>query len=62
MNSFAITRVIGREIIDSRGNPTVEAEVTLSSGIIGRGAAVANAPIDKAVRFDYDKYSPIRTK
>ena len=39
MNSFAITKVTGREIIDSRGNPTVEAEVVLENGIIGRGAA-----------------------
>ena len=43
MNIFAITRVIGREIVDSRGNPTVEAEVTLSSGIVGRGAAPSGA-------------------
>ncbi|MET0212390.1 MAG: phosphopyruvate hydratase, partial [Vicinamibacterales bacterium] len=33
-----ITAVKGREIIDSRGNPTVEAEVTLDNGVIGRGA------------------------
>ncbi len=43
MNNFSITKVIGREIIDSRGNPTVEAEVTLASGIIGRGAAPSGA-------------------
>ena len=43
MNSFAITKVTGREIIDSRGNPTVEAEVTLASGIVGRGAAPSGA-------------------
>ena len=43
MNSFAITKVIGREIVDSRGNPTVEAEVTLASGIVGRGAAPSGA-------------------
>ena len=34
-----ITRVVGREILDSRGNPTVEAEVTLDNGITGRAAA-----------------------
>ena len=33
-----IAQVIGREIIDSRGNPTVEAEVVLEDGTIGRGA------------------------
>ena len=38
-----ITRVKGREILDSRGNPTVEAEVTLSSGIVGRAAAPSGA-------------------
>ncbi len=43
MNNFAITKVIGREIVDSRGNPTVEAEVTLASGIVGRGAAPSGA-------------------
>jgi enolase len=38
-----ITRVIGREILDSRGNPTVEAEVTLDNGIVGRAAAPSGA-------------------
>jgi enolase len=38
-----ITRVFGREIIDSRGNPTVEAEVTLSSGAFGRAAVPSGA-------------------
>ncbi len=38
-----ITQVKGREILDSRGNPTVEAEVTLSSGIVGRAAAPSGA-------------------
>jgi enolase len=39
----SITHVIGREILDSRGNPTVEAEVTLSSGVIGRAAVPSGA-------------------
>ncbi len=39
----AITKVIGREILDSRGNPTVEAEVTLDNGITGRAAAPSGA-------------------
>ena len=34
-----IEKVIGREILDSRGNPTVEAEVHLADGTIGRGTA-----------------------
>lgn len=38
-----ITKVIGRQIIDSRGNPTVEAEVTLESGVVGRAAAPSGA-------------------
>ena len=38
-----ISKVIGREILDSRGNPTVEAEVTLSSGVVGRAAAPSGA-------------------
>jgi enolase len=39
----SIVKVIGREILDSRGNPTVEAEVTLASGIVGRAAAPSGA-------------------
>ena len=38
-----IVNVKGREILDSRGNPTVEAEVTLSDGSIGRGASPSGA-------------------
>ncbi|MCP4075950.1 MAG: phosphopyruvate hydratase [Gammaproteobacteria bacterium] len=38
-----ITHVIGREILDSRGNPTVEAEVTLDNGVTGRAAAPSGA-------------------
>ena len=38
-NFLAIEKVIGREIIDSRGNPTVEAEVYLLDGTVGRGTA-----------------------
>ena len=39
----AIVDVIGREILDSRGNPTVEADVLLESGIIGRAAVPSGA-------------------
>ncbi len=38
-----ITKIIGREILDSRGNPTVEAEVYLSDGSMGRAAAPSGA-------------------
>ena len=37
---FEIVDVLGREILDSRGNPTVEVEVTLDNGVVGRGGAV----------------------
>ena len=43
MSYLEIEKVIGREIIDSRGNPTVEAEVWLADGTIGRGAAPSGA-------------------
>ena len=43
MNYLEIEKVYGREIIDSRGNPTVEAEVTLVDGTVGRGAAPSGA-------------------
>ena len=43
MESLKIERVVGREIIDSRGNPTVEAEVTLANGVMGRGIAPSGA-------------------
>jgi enolase len=38
-----ISEVLGREIIDSRGNPTVEADVTLASGVVGRAAVPSGA-------------------
>lgn len=43
MMYLEIEKVIGREIIDSRGNPTVEAEVYLTDGTVGRGAAPSGA-------------------
>ncbi|MDO4166617.1 MAG: phosphopyruvate hydratase [Eubacteriales bacterium] len=41
--ALQIEKVKGREILDSRGNPTVEAEVTLVDGTVGRGAAPSGA-------------------
>ena len=38
-----IVDVVGREIIDSRGNPTVEADVLLESGVMGRAAVPSGA-------------------
>ena len=43
MNYLEIEKVIGREILDSRGNPTVEAEVTLVDGTTARGTAPSGA-------------------
>ena len=40
---WAISRIRGREILDSRGNPTVETEVTLENGITGRAAVPSGA-------------------
>lgn len=43
MDYLEIEKVIGREILDSRGNPTVEAEVHLMDGTVARGAAPSGA-------------------
>ncbi|MEE1077034.1 MAG: phosphopyruvate hydratase [Acutalibacteraceae bacterium] len=43
MAYLQIQKVVGREILDSRGNPTVEAEVHLACGVIGRGTAPSGA-------------------
>ena len=43
MDYLQIEKVIGREIIDSRGNPTVEAEVHLADGTVALGAAPSGA-------------------
>ncbi|WP_433498650.1 phosphopyruvate hydratase [Sphaerimonospora sp. CA-214678] len=39
----AISRVVGREVIDSRGNPTVEVDVLLENGVLGRAAVPSGA-------------------
>jgi len=38
-----IKKIIGREILDSRGNPTIEVDVILESGVIGRAAVPSGA-------------------
>jgi enolase len=43
MAKVTVTHVLGREILDSRGNPTVEVEVTTSSGQVGRAAVPSGA-------------------
>ena len=44
---IAITDVHGREILDSRGNPTVEVEVTVDGGITGRASVPSGASTGK---------------
>ena len=39
----AIVDIIGREIMDSRGNPTVECDVLLESGVMGRASVPSGA-------------------
>lgn len=41
--NLQIENVIGREVLDSRGNPTVEAEVSLADGTVGRGMVPSGA-------------------
>jgi enolase len=43
MEDFTIASVVGREIIDSRGNPTVEVDILLEGGAIGRAAVPSGA-------------------
>jgi enolase len=40
---FTLTHIHAREVLDSRGNPTVEVEVTLDSGAIGRAIVPSGA-------------------
>ena len=42
-----IKKIVGRQIIDSRGNPTCEADVILDNGVIGRGAVPSGASTGK---------------
>jgi enolase len=43
MSQQTISKIIAREILDSRGNPTVEAEVTTSGGVVGWAAVPSGA-------------------
>ena len=53
---FYIIDVIGREVLDSRGNPTVEVEVQLDNGVIGRTIVPSGASTGEAVELrDADK-------
>ena len=59
MEYLEIEKVVGREILDSRGNPTVEAEVWLADGTVGRGMAPSGASTGEfeALRW---RQSPLR--
>jgi enolase len=52
MSDTTITKVFGRRVWDSRGRPTVEVEVTLSRGVIGRAIAPAGASTGTAEAID----------
>lgn len=55
-----ITKVHGREILDSRGNPTVEAEVTLSSGVTGRACVPSGASVGSREALELRDKDPKR--
>ena len=48
-----ITDVFAREIIDSRGNPTVECDIVLDSGVVGRAAVPSGASTGKAEAVEH---------
>ena len=52
MNYLEIVKVIGREILDSRGNPTVEAEVYLADGTVRQQASLRPLSFVTAIRAD----------
>ena len=41
--SYTISKVHAREVLDSRGNPTVEVEITLDNGVMGRALVPSGA-------------------
>lgn len=60
MKNLAIEKVIGREILDSRGNPTVEAEVFLADGSSGRGMAPSGASTGEFEALELRDGDPVR--
>ena len=58
--SFAIQAVYGREILDSRGNPTVEVEVLLSGGATGRAGVPSGASTGKREALELRDGDPKR--
>ncbi|MGN0194421.1 MAG: phosphopyruvate hydratase, partial [Pseudoramibacter sp.] len=59
-NKLQIEKVYGREIIDSRGNPTVEAEVRLMDGTVGRGASPSGASTGEFEALELRDQDPAR--
>ena len=57
-----ISAVLGREILDSRGNPTVEVEVELESGIVGRAAVPSGASTGTREALEMRDQDPKRYK
>ena len=53
-----IVNIVGREVLDSRGNPTVEVEVQLASGATGR----AIVPSGASTALDLDRPETMRTE
>lgn len=43
MKDYSITKVVGRQVLDSRANPTVEVDITLACGAVGRGTVPSGA-------------------
>src|SRR5436309_1882047 len=56
-----IADVVGREILDSRGNPTVEVDVYLDDGSIGRAAVPVGAPsFREGLRWGVEVYQALK--
>ncbi len=47
-----IEKIIGREILDSRGNPTVEVDVMLESGFMGRASVPSGASTENTKHWN----------
>ncbi len=56
----AITQITAREVLDSRGNPTVEAEVKLASGTVGRACAPSGASTGSSEALELRDKDPAR--
>ena len=57
----AIVDIVGREILDSRGNPTVECDVLLESGVMGRAAVPSGASTGSREAIELRPRAPSKT-